>query len=214
MVGRGRWACEELSAGRSISESQEWCALLTLAGELTPGEGKEYPEAGRKDCSERPLRALHSFPPVPLIHYRIQTIVGEEGGECLWARRGMRYWRPRASPRARAPGLPRPRAECRRARRPAPPLSWQRAGAPRCQAAAAELPAAQAHCKQLRAPPPPRPGWEPHPNTLSPSLQLPAEAWGGGGKGGGAEGEAFVAEPGEGGPPRHPQATGARERAF
>lgn len=79
-MGRGRWACEELSGGRSISESQEWCALLTQAGELTLGEGKECPEAGRKDCSERPLRALHSFPPVPLIHYRIQTIVGEEGG--------------------------------------------------------------------------------------------------------------------------------------
>lgn len=35
----------------------------------------------------------------------------------------------------------------------------------------------QARCKQLRARPP-RPGWEPHPNTMSPSLGLPAEAGG------------------------------------
>jgi hypothetical protein len=65
-----------------------------------------------------------------------------------------------------SPTLWRPLAECRRARGRAPPLSWQPAGAPRCQAAASELPAAQAHCKQPRVRPP-RPEWEPHPNTMS-----------------------------------------------
>lgn len=106
------------------------------------------------------------------------------GGGGLRARRGSRDWRPRASQRSLAPGLRRPRAECRRARRSAPPLSWPRAGAPRCQAAVGELPAAQAHRKQLRARPP-SPGWEPHPNTMSPSLRLPAEARGGWGAGAG-----------------------------
>lgn len=63
----------------------------------------------------------------------------------------------------------------------------------------------------VRPPPsPPRLGTSPkHPVAFS-----PAPGRGCGGEGGGAEGEAFVAEPGEGGPPRHPQATGARERAF
>lgn len=39
-VDRGRWDCRELSGGRSIPESLEWCALLTRAGELSPGEGR------------------------------------------------------------------------------------------------------------------------------------------------------------------------------
>lgn len=46
--------CGERSGGRTISQSPEWCGLLTLAGELSPGEGGETAPAGRQERRSAP----------------------------------------------------------------------------------------------------------------------------------------------------------------